>query len=187
MLIYGHKGVIKEVASGQFFCPYCERSRKYKRYQVTENFTNYYITLFPIKNCGEFIECQGCFTLLDIDILDKTKPIIKGDVSKTELVKIWKDYYDEIGVNEIPQNVKNPYVLTIIPKFKEAGAYLAVGEYQNARESLKYVLRLCGEFFKALDNLKILHMTNYQDSLTAPGDILTKFVYASTGVLRKTP
>jgi hypothetical protein len=187
MLIYGHKGVIKEVASGQFFCPYCEGSRKYRRYRVAENSTNYYITLFPIKNFGEFIECQGCFTPLDIDILDKTKPITKVDVSKTELVKIWKDYFDEIGVDEIPENVKNPYVLTIIPKFKEAGAYLAVGEYQNARESLKYVLDLFGEYFKCVDNLKILNMPNYLDSLTASSDILTKFVYASTGVLRKTP
>ncbi len=60
MIIFGTKGRIKEVGSGQFVCPRCRAMRLYKRKHAARYFTLYFIPVFKIKDLGEFVECQTC-------------------------------------------------------------------------------------------------------------------------------
>ncbi|HLY26662.1 MAG TPA: zinc-ribbon domain-containing protein [Aggregatilineales bacterium] len=60
MIIWGTKGRIKDVGSGQFLCPSCRAVRMYKHKHAARYFTLYFIPLFKIKDLGEFVECQTC-------------------------------------------------------------------------------------------------------------------------------
>lgn len=76
MIIWGTKGRIKDIGSGQFLCPKCQAIRMYKHKQAGRYFTLYFIPLFKIKDLGEFIECQTCggtFKTAVLQLMDKVK------------------------------------------------------------------------------------------------------------------
>jgi hypothetical protein len=155
MIIHGHKGKIKEISSGHFFCSFCESIRDYKRFRVTRNFTLYYISLFPIKKLGEYIECQGCFTPFEPEILIHQQPKIKEYFSKEELFILWKEIYESLDCDKyIGTTLDSPLMRTTIFNMKGAGANLGAGDYQSARESLKYLLLCCEEWMKVRDEIE---------------------------------
>ncbi len=60
MIIFGTRGVKSTMNEGQFLCPQCANSQKYKHKKVTRFFTLYFIPLIPLGKAGEFVECQTC-------------------------------------------------------------------------------------------------------------------------------
>ncbi|MBN1304958.1 MAG: zinc-ribbon domain-containing protein [Anaerolineales bacterium] len=70
MIIWGSKGKIKNIGSGQFYCPRCQSLRHYLHKEVGKYFTLYFIPLFQTEKAGEFIECQTCFTPFEKSVLD---------------------------------------------------------------------------------------------------------------------
>jgi hypothetical protein len=60
IIIFGLRGRQIELASGQFFCPSCDTTRRYKHKRAADYFTLFFIPLFQVRNRGEYIECQTC-------------------------------------------------------------------------------------------------------------------------------
>lgn len=69
MIIFGTKGRTKEIGRGEFFCPNCRTRRAYLEKRIARYFTLYFIPIFPIKNLGEYVECQVCLKTYKTDIL----------------------------------------------------------------------------------------------------------------------
>jgi hypothetical protein len=79
MIIFGTRGRIKEVGSGEFICPSCRANRQYKRKQAGRYFTLYFIPIFKVKDLGEFVECQTCGGTFKTAVLDLMKTTIVAD------------------------------------------------------------------------------------------------------------
>jgi uncharacterized protein (UPF0212 family) len=70
MIIWGSKNRFKKIDEGQFHCPKCGVNRDYHLKHAQRYFTLYFIPLVPIKNHGEFVECQTCVTTFDTAVLN---------------------------------------------------------------------------------------------------------------------
>jgi uncharacterized tellurite resistance protein B-like protein len=70
LIIWGSRGVTSTLKSGQFHCPKCQGKRLYEHKRVRRFFTLYFIPLFPIKDLGEFVECQTCDQTYKEEVLD---------------------------------------------------------------------------------------------------------------------
>jgi zinc-ribbon family len=60
LIIWGSRGVVKNLGQGQFNCPRCQQMTPFQHQKVGRYFTLYFIALFPIGAHTEFIECQYC-------------------------------------------------------------------------------------------------------------------------------
>jgi tellurite resistance protein len=60
LIIFGTRGVTTTAESGDFFCPACDKKRRYDHKLVRRFFTLYFIPLIPMGTVGEYIECQTC-------------------------------------------------------------------------------------------------------------------------------
>lgn len=60
MIIWGTKGRKKVVAEGDFHCPGCCGTRRYRHVQVSKWFTLYFIPVFRMQQLGEYLECVSC-------------------------------------------------------------------------------------------------------------------------------
>ncbi len=69
MIIFGTRGINRNVGAGQFFCPRCSTEQSYTHKAVKRFFTIYFIPLIPMGTAGEFVECQGCAGTFAMDIL----------------------------------------------------------------------------------------------------------------------
>ncbi|MBN2554517.1 MAG: zinc-ribbon domain-containing protein [Anaerolineales bacterium] len=74
MIIVGMKGREKEIGSGTFYCPVCEASRRYTRYEVGRYFTLFFIPLFRISRMGEHIRCGICGRRFNPEVLAAEPP-----------------------------------------------------------------------------------------------------------------
>lgn len=73
MIIFGTRGVSSTQQQGNFNCPQCETSKKYKLKKVTRFFTLYFIPLIPLGKLGEYVECQQCKGTFVPKVLDYQK------------------------------------------------------------------------------------------------------------------
>jgi len=71
MIIFGMRPKHKTVGEGRFFCPRCQAMRPYKHQQATRYFTLYFIPVVPMGKMGEFIECQGCGAMFEMQVLQQ--------------------------------------------------------------------------------------------------------------------
>lgn len=71
MIIFGTRPKHKVLGEGQFFCPRCQAQRTYTHKQATRYFTLYFIPVVPVGKMGEFIECQGCGTAFEMQVLQQ--------------------------------------------------------------------------------------------------------------------
>ena len=60
MIIFGTRGVKSTVKEGEFLCPQCATSQRYRHRKVRKFFTLYFIPLIPLGDQGEYVECQSC-------------------------------------------------------------------------------------------------------------------------------
>ncbi len=60
LVIWGFRVRGRMVGSGTFFCPSCGGDRPYVHKQARRWFTLFFIPLIPLKEMGEYVECQTC-------------------------------------------------------------------------------------------------------------------------------
>ena len=60
MIIFGTRGVTSTKDTGTFYCPGCGDQQPYKLKNCRQFFTLYFIPVIPMKNLGEYVECQTC-------------------------------------------------------------------------------------------------------------------------------
>lgn len=82
MIIFGAKPRYKTIDSGEFFCPSCQKSRKYDRKGGKNYFSLYFIPIFPIGDLDEFIECQTCGRSYHPDVLKQKLSKPAPDVAR---------------------------------------------------------------------------------------------------------
>lgn len=73
MIIWGSKVRSKKLDEGQFHCPRCQTTRTYHYKRATRYFSLYFIPLIPMKDLGEFVECQTCGSAFEPIVL-RTRP-----------------------------------------------------------------------------------------------------------------
>ena len=69
MILFGTRGINRNVGEGRFFCPRCSSEQQYTHKAVKRFFTLYFIPLIPMGTAGEFVECQGCAGTFAMEIL----------------------------------------------------------------------------------------------------------------------
>ncbi|MEP7288690.1 MAG: zinc-ribbon domain-containing protein [Chloroflexota bacterium] len=74
MIIFGSRNRTVKKAAGEFFCPKCRAVRLYQLKKVAQYFTLYFIPIFPIKQLGEYVECEFCKTTYRPEVLNLNRP-----------------------------------------------------------------------------------------------------------------
>lgn len=82
MIIFGNRFKTKVVGNGEFFCPACQKERRYDRLEGRNYFALYFIALFPVGDATEIIECQSCGRSFNLDVLKQKLSRPQPDVAR---------------------------------------------------------------------------------------------------------
>ena len=74
IIIWGSRGLTRQLDSGSFYCPNCDRTAEYLLKQVRPWFTLYFIPVFPVGSAERFVECQRCGGTFREQVLDMEPP-----------------------------------------------------------------------------------------------------------------
>ncbi len=74
MIIFGMRGITRTHAKGVFNCPGCRSSQNYGHKKVRRFFTLYFIPVIPLKELGEYVECESCKDTYHTRVLMHTSP-----------------------------------------------------------------------------------------------------------------
>lgn len=74
MILIGTMDWPKTLETGDFFCPVCDRSQKFRRRSSRPFLTIYFIPVVPIGGLQEYVECQLCKTNFESIILGDPTP-----------------------------------------------------------------------------------------------------------------
>ena len=74
MIIIGVKDRARTVDHGTFTCPHCQSTRPFEKKRSKLYFSLFFVPILPLKELGEFIECQHCMTRYSVDILTRPHP-----------------------------------------------------------------------------------------------------------------
>jgi uncharacterized tellurite resistance protein B-like protein len=66
----GVRPITRTVGRGQFFCPECAARRPYLRQRVQRRFTLFFVSVIPLDELGEYVECGHCHGTFRTTILD---------------------------------------------------------------------------------------------------------------------
>jgi hypothetical protein len=157
MFIYGYTGKEKVISKGHFCCPNCQKLRSYKHIRVQKYYSIYFIPIYPVKNLGEFVQCQGCFIAFKPDIL-KTNPAkeIKPFLSNSQLIELWQKLADLLGCKNISQQGGNwsVNIITCNHYFVRSGECIKENNYEGARENLYQILLIESKTLSLTSSLK---------------------------------
>lgn len=81
-IIFGTKVRTQDVGEGEFFCPSCQKQRRYVRKKAKNYFALYFVPLFPVGDAGEIIECQHCGRSYNPDVLKQKLSKPQPDVAR---------------------------------------------------------------------------------------------------------
>lgn len=70
MIIFGTKSVTTTPEKGEFHCPYCDIKNAFRQRKVRQFFHLYFIPLIPLKQLGEYVECQKCKNTFNTGVKD---------------------------------------------------------------------------------------------------------------------
>lgn len=68
-IVFGTRVKTEVVGEGEFFCPSCQKQRKYLRKKGKNYFALYFVPLIPMGEASEIIECQHCGRSYNPDVL----------------------------------------------------------------------------------------------------------------------
>lgn len=60
MILWATEARLQEVERGEFFCPHCERQRRYRYFHVPTYFTLLSLPLFKNGLVADYVECSRC-------------------------------------------------------------------------------------------------------------------------------
>jgi tellurite resistance protein len=69
-MILGRKLVTRTLGRGDFFCPECETRRPYSHQRVQARFAVFYVSVLPLDELGEYLECGACRGTFRTAVLD---------------------------------------------------------------------------------------------------------------------
>jgi predicted RNA-binding Zn-ribbon protein involved in translation (DUF1610 family) len=73
-IIWGWRGVNKEIDSGAFFCPNCGEECDYRLMQSRPFFTIFFCPVFPVGSAQRYVECAQCGQTYLERVLDMAPP-----------------------------------------------------------------------------------------------------------------
>jgi len=82
MIIFGTRARYRTVATGEFFCPHCQRPREYAHRQGKNYFSLYFVPIFPMGDGAEFYECQTCGMSYNADVLNFKPKHASDDINQ---------------------------------------------------------------------------------------------------------
>ncbi len=82
LIIFGTKVKTRITDEGQFFCPSCQKERRYARKSGKNYFALYFVPLIPLGDVDEIIECQHCGRSYNTDVLKKKLSKPQPEVAK---------------------------------------------------------------------------------------------------------
>ena len=68
-IIFGTRGITRNITEGVFHCPNCGQDRNYAQKSVRRWFTLFFIPVIPLDTLGEFIECRSCESTYNDQVL----------------------------------------------------------------------------------------------------------------------
>ena len=83
--IFGLGARNKTIARGTFFCPREGGDREYEHKMARRWFTLFFIPLIPLKELGDFVECQSCRATYYPNVLEGTTTGDIEDVTTTAI------------------------------------------------------------------------------------------------------
>lgn len=81
MIIWGWRAIKKTIGTGVFYCPREGGDRNYVHKSARRFFTIFFIPLIPLKELGEFVECESCKNTYYPDVLQGKTAAEIEDVS----------------------------------------------------------------------------------------------------------
>ena len=60
IIIFGTRAREVDIEKGEFFCPACNRQRRYARKSIAQYFTLFFIPVLRISNREEYVLCEEC-------------------------------------------------------------------------------------------------------------------------------
>jgi hypothetical protein len=79
MIIWGFRVIFRTLSTGTFFCPKEDADRGYKLRVAQRFFTLFFIPLIPLKKLGNVVQCDGCNTRFDENVLTIPTTSQRGD------------------------------------------------------------------------------------------------------------
>jgi uncharacterized tellurite resistance protein B-like protein len=76
LVILGTTAVTRTRGRGEFVCPECGVRRPYAHQRVQKRFALLYVTILPLDELGEYIECQHCRGTFKTEVLND--PAVRG-------------------------------------------------------------------------------------------------------------
>jgi tellurite resistance protein len=70
LVILGPTPVTRTRGRGDFFCPECGGRRPYARQRVQKRFALFFVSVLPLDELGEYVECQACRGTFRTTVLD---------------------------------------------------------------------------------------------------------------------
>lgn len=70
LVILGTTAVTRTRGRGEFVCPECGVRRPYAHQRVQKRFAIFYVSILPLDELGEYIECQDCRGTFRTTVLD---------------------------------------------------------------------------------------------------------------------
>jgi len=71
LLIFGVRVRSRSIGAGTFHCPHCSGDRAYAHKHARQWFTLFFIPIIPMKEIGEFVQCETCQQGFPMDVLDR--------------------------------------------------------------------------------------------------------------------
>ncbi len=75
LILFGTRPRETDLGKGEFYCPACsvarEDKRVYKRKQVRNYFTLYFVPIIPLGDADEYVICQHCGVAHPPDVLER--------------------------------------------------------------------------------------------------------------------
>jgi hypothetical protein len=96
IIIWGSRGLTKNLEQGEFYCPGCDSQRDYHLRQVREFFTLYFIPLFPVGKAQRYIECDTCKGTYKEEVLTMEPP---SDMDRF-MARLYQDLQEGTSVEE---------------------------------------------------------------------------------------
>ena len=81
MIIFGTRGIGRQIGSGSFNCPRCVPSQPYSHKSVRRYFTLYFIPLIPLGAAGDYVECGACAGTFGRDVLNYNPELERADLA----------------------------------------------------------------------------------------------------------
>jgi len=88
IVFFGTKVRHQKLGEGEFHCPKCQARRQYHHKRARQYFTLYFIPLIPLRQLGEYVECQTCKTAFEPAVLNRpaqaaapSRPAVSQDLA----------------------------------------------------------------------------------------------------------